>query len=369
MTAITATTTAFKTEHITLHYREGSSDKVYQAALEPQGELFVVNVAFGRRGSTLQTGTKTPSPVDYDTAKKTYAKLVREKKAKGYTEGPDGTPYQHTEKEERATGLLPQLLNPIEEHEVQRLIEEPGWALQEKFDGRRVLVRKNGAEIHGINRKGLLIGLPETVFQSAARLSGNFILDGECVGDLFYAFDLLEWDGEDHRRLPYRRRLVKLSNLLDWPGLTHLKRVETATDPADKARLLRHLQSEQKEGVVFKQLNAAYTSGRPNSGGPQLKHKFYATLSAVVASLNDQRSVELHLLDGNGWQPVGNVTIPANFQVPEVGQVVEIRYLYGFRESNALYQPVYLGPRQDVEPHECVLSQLKYKSMLGEEPC
>jgi len=50
-------------------------------------------------------------------------------------------------------------------------------------------------------------------------------------------------------------------------------------------------------------------------------------------------------------------------------QVVEIRFLYAFRESNALYQPVYLGPRQDIQQHECVLSQLKYKPAEEEEPC
>jgi len=79
-----------QSERITLYYREGSSDKVYQASIEPRGELFVVNFAFGRRGSTLNTGTKTQTPVDFDTAKHLYDKLVREKKAKGYTEGPDG---------------------------------------------------------------------------------------------------------------------------------------------------------------------------------------------------------------------------------------------------------------------------------------
>src|SRR3954454_9449178 len=92
------------TERITLYYREGSSDKVYQAAIEPRGELFVVNFAFGRRGSTLSTGTKTSSPVDFDTAKKTYDKLIREKMAKGYIPGEGGMPYQHTAGESRATG-------------------------------------------------------------------------------------------------------------------------------------------------------------------------------------------------------------------------------------------------------------------------
>jgi len=74
-----ATINASQTERITLYYREGSSDKVYQASIEPQGEGFVVNFAYGRRGSTLQTGSKTSEPVDYDSAKKLYDKLVREK--------------------------------------------------------------------------------------------------------------------------------------------------------------------------------------------------------------------------------------------------------------------------------------------------
>ena len=67
------------TQRTTLHYREGSSDKVYQASIEPQGEGFVVNFAYGRRGSTMSTGTKTQAPVDYDTAKTIHEKLVREK--------------------------------------------------------------------------------------------------------------------------------------------------------------------------------------------------------------------------------------------------------------------------------------------------
>jgi bifunctional non-homologous end joining protein LigD len=64
------------TERVALYYREGSSDKVYQAAIEPAGNQFVVNFAYGRRGATLTTGTKTSLPVDYAAAKKIYAKLV-----------------------------------------------------------------------------------------------------------------------------------------------------------------------------------------------------------------------------------------------------------------------------------------------------
>jgi len=57
-------------EQITLYYREGSSDKVYQAAITPKDGGFAVEFAYGRRGATLQTGTKTQAPVPYEQAKK-----------------------------------------------------------------------------------------------------------------------------------------------------------------------------------------------------------------------------------------------------------------------------------------------------------
>ena len=364
---MTANTTSPQTQRITLYYREGSSDKVYQASIEPAGELFVVNFAFGRRGSTLNTGTKTQTPVDYDTATRIFTKLVNEKRAKGYTEGPEGTPYQHSDQENRVTGILPQLLNAIDEAEVQRLLKDDAWCMQEKFDGKRVLLRKQGENITAINRKGLVIGLVSSIGVSAMKIPGDFIINGECVGDVLWTFDLLEWNGQNYRSKPYLDRITSLGRIVNRPGVAHIELVEAATELAHKERLFRLLQSAKREGVVFKRLDAPYTPGRPNSGGPQLKHKFYATCSAVVSKTNDKRSVELRLLNGKGWHSVGNVTIPVNFAVPEVGQVVEIRYLYAFKESNALYQPVYLGTRRDIEIHECVLSQLKYKAGESEE--
>ena len=146
---------------VSLYYREGASDKVYQAAIEPAGNQFVINFAYGRRGTTLTTGTKTTSPVDFTTATNIFSKLVRVKKAKGYTEGENGTPYQHTGKQ--ASGVMPQLLNPVEEAEVERLLRDDHFCAQEKFDGRHLLVRKQDEHLAGINKKGLLVGLPQTV--------------------------------------------------------------------------------------------------------------------------------------------------------------------------------------------------------------
>jgi bifunctional non-homologous end joining protein LigD len=184
---------------------------------------------------------------------------------------------------------------------------------------------------------------------------------------LFYAFDMLQGPGFDLRRNQYQDRLATLVNLLALAVQRHIRFAETAFTSSQKKELFNRLGRENREGIVFKRLGAPYTPGRPNSGGNQLKHKFYATCSAVVSQINDKRSVELRLLNCKGWLPIGNVTIPPNFQVPGVGQVVEVRYLYAFKESNALFQPVYLGPRKDVEQHECVPSQLKYKAQEVDE--
>ena len=177
------------TERVALYYREGSSDKVYQAAIEPAGSQFVVNFAYGRRGSTLTTGTKTSSPVDYTAARKIYTKLVGEKKAKGYTEGENGTPYQHADKQ--ASGILPQLLNPVEEAEVELLLRDDNLCAQEKLDGKHLLVRKQDDDLEGINKKGFVVGLPQTVANELRSVAGSFIPDGESIGDNYHAFDLL----------------------------------------------------------------------------------------------------------------------------------------------------------------------------------
>jgi len=50
-------------ENITLYFKEGAADKVYQAAIEPQDGGYVVNFAYGRRGNTLTSGSKTTAPV------------------------------------------------------------------------------------------------------------------------------------------------------------------------------------------------------------------------------------------------------------------------------------------------------------------
>jgi hypothetical protein len=73
------------------------------------------------------------------------------------------------------------------------------------------------------------------------------------------------------------------------------------------------------------------------------------------------------LLQAGQRVPAGNVTIPSNHAIPQMGTVAEVRYLHAFAQSGAIYQPVYLGPRDDIPAEECTVDQLKFKQEAAVE--
>jgi len=344
-----------KPEKITLYFQQGKSDKIYKAALEKQGELFLVNFAYGRRGATLKTGTKTQTPVPYEKAKKIYDKLILSKSAKGYVPNADESDYVY-ESDQVKTGIHCQLLNPIEESELAEFINNDEWWGQQKMDGKRMLIQKS-TELIAINRKGLSVGAPQSIFDSAAKLNRNFIIDGEAIGDDLYVFDLLNLDDEDIRSKPYQERYELLLSL----GFSNaIKIVTPAKTEKEKKSQVKKLRKAAAEGVVYKKHTAIYEPGRPNSGGNQRKFKFYETASVIVSKINNKRSVGVAVLEKGKAVFVGNVTISINKEIPKEGDIIEVRYLYAYK-GGSLYQPTFLGVRTDVEEKECVIEQLKYK--------
>ena len=142
---------------ISLYFREGGSDKEYHAHIDAKDGGFLVNFAYGKRGAALTIGTKTSSPTSREAAVKIYEKLVAEKMAKGYTPSTDGKAFAMTEKAGDVSGLLPQLLNAIEEAEVERYLSDDAWVMEEKHDGRRLMVRVASGGVEAANRKGLVV--------------------------------------------------------------------------------------------------------------------------------------------------------------------------------------------------------------------
>ena len=350
--------------NVSLYFCQGSSDKIYQIALEPNGinsSGFDVTFAYGRRGSTLKTGRKNTFSLTEGEANVMFDALLQEKKQKGYqeTEGATSTPYQHAES--LSSGILPQLLNPIDEAEALTLLSDDAWCLQRKLDGRNQILRSRNGIPEGINKKGLVVGLPETVLADAIRINQSFTMPGEAIGDDLYVHDLLDLEDNDLRTQPYYTRYLTLEDEIVALGLRHIKLVPVAWTTKEKKAMWKRAKKEKGEGVVFKRCDAPFTPGRPASGGDQRKHKFYATLSAIVASVNAQRSVNLVLFKNGVLTPIGKCTISPNFDVPHVNEVIEVRYLYALKESNCLYQTIMLGVRDDVTADECTFEQQKVK--------
>ncbi len=348
-----------------LSFREGASDKVYNVHIKASGDGFVVNFEYGRRGAALNAGTKTAEPVALEKATKIAEKLLKEKRAKGYTEAEGGTPYEGHEASGQDTGIRVQLLNPIEDDIAAKpYLSDPSWWMQTKYDGVRSLLLIEGDTIQRTNRKGFVVPVAIEVAEVARTrlaVTGRTVLDGEMLGTTYAPFDLLVYNGTDLRDRPYAERLALLETLVadavEWSRLHTYRTAEEKRQAYDKLR------DAGEEGVVFKRHAAPYVAGRPNSGGDQIKRKFVATCSVIVAGHSkEKRSVQMELLDAASGQrvPVGNVTIPPNFGIPAVGAVVEVRYLYGMR-GGSLIQPIYAGVRDDIDVGDCTTDQIQYK--------
>lgn len=357
--------------HSSLYFSEGRSNKEYHIEIVEIVGGNVVNFRYGRRGGVLTSGTKTSSPVDFMEAKRIYDKLVKEKITKGYTPDVSGTSYQNTEHAGVKTGFMPQLLNPITEHEAMGLITDHNWAAQQKMDGERRAAHAENGYVIGINRRGLIVPLPQGIADEMGTIddhSGAIRVDGEIIGDVLHVFDLHIHRGQQIHAIPWIERMRLAESALS--KCQHIKAVPMAVTTNQKGDLWNEVVTNNGEGVVFKRMSCRVTEGRPNSGGDWLKFKFTESATCCVLAINpDRRSVQLGLLElsihpnatMDQMTPVGNVTIPPNHDVPVAGDVVEVEYLYAY-EGGSLYQPVYCGKRRGQKISACLIGQLKFKS-------
>lgn len=366
-----------------LHYFGNGSDKTYHACVRETEAGCVVEFAYGRVGSSLSRGFKTTSPVPLEKAMKIYERLISEKVAKGYkaasgiigqvfagdmaeqpvSAGDSLSDTMRLSLDKESSGIFPQLLNPIDDDETERLICDPAWGAQEKKNGKRQMASSDGnGSQRGINRKGFYVPLSPAVAASMAAKKRQVILDGESIGNTLYCFGILELDGVDLRPRPYIQRFEILSDFLTGMTDVGLELVPLAVTTEEKRALYERLKAQKKEGIVFKRLAAPHSDDKPSSGGDHLKKKFVESASVIVIKVNDKRSIKMGVfLSPTDEAPsfVGNCTIPANHDIPKQGDIVEVEYLYAYR-GGSLYQPIYLGPRDDIDTDRCNSAQLKY---------
>jgi len=363
-------------KEIELFYQEGTSDKVYNAMIVKDGDAFTVKVAWGRRGSTLNTGSKAVK-VPLAAAQQKYDSLVREKTNKGYqpitvevqpaaVAPPVGEGSGSKAPRARAkVGHAAQLLTPIDDDELDTFLVDDTMIAQQKIDGQRVIAHIGEAEILVTNRDGQKTKVDMRVFEGLAYLPHGTIVDGELMDDGYWLFDILQLGDEDVRERGYLDRWGVLDGELE-PALTgDVRVVPIASGRAAKKQLHDKLRKAGAEGLVFKDRDAPYTPGRPSSGGTQRKHKFIKSADVVVIE-NAGNAYLMAVYDGRSLFECGKVfagTTNASRKALDAAlgrgeqPICEVRYLYA-TDDHQLYQPVFVRSRDDKPAKQCVRAQL-----------
>jgi bifunctional non-homologous end joining protein LigD len=206
----------------------------------------------------------------------------------------------------------PQLAKPVD-----RPPEGSGWVHEVKLDGYRAQLQAAHGRIAIRTRTGLDWTDRFTAVAKAAQTLPDCLIDGEIValdqqglpsfGALqaalsegksehlvFFAFDLLFEGREDLRTLPLAARKTRLETLVDSRDVSHQLRYVKHLKSAGQAVYLSACKMGF-EGIVSKQLNAPYRSGRT---GSWTKAKCRAGQEVVIGGWTSEAGTVRSLLAG-----------------------------------------------------------------------
>jgi bifunctional non-homologous end joining protein LigD len=158
------------------------------------------------------------------------------------------------------------------------------WVHEIKHDGYRLIVRRSEDRVRLFTRHGYdWSDRYPRILEAAKKTKGTFLIDGEAVvsdesgiadfeqlhsrehdkSAMLWAFDLLEWNGEDLRPLPLDERKSKLAKLLK--ASRHSGIVLNEYLEADGERAFWHACNLGFEGIISKRRDSRYVSGRGKS--------------------------------------------------------------------------------------------------------
>jgi bifunctional non-homologous end joining protein LigD len=240
-------------------------------------------------------------------------------------------------KRERKNGkgthtAMPPFIEPQLALLVERPPEDGGWGHEIKLDGYRLQLRVQGGRAVLKTRKGLDWTAKFASIAAAAKDLPDCILDGEAValnpqgapdfsalqaalsegrGEalVFFVFDILFEDGADLRSLPLVDRKSRLQEMLDSQTretISHIRYLEHLETSG--AEILESACRISLEGIVSKQLDAPYRSGRT---GSWIKSKCRAGHEVVIGGWTSE-GTELRSLIAGVYRdghlvPVGRV--------------------------------------------------------------
>lgn len=258
-----------------------------------------------------------------------------------------------------------QLLTAIDDGtEAAARVLDPDYGVQQKFDGKRILLHVERTSVTAYNRSGLMCGISKDILTEAKRFSifAPLMFDAEWIREInsLYTFDFLEFEGTDLRPEKFIHRIGHLTQAFNGQETSLIHQARTEVEQEGKVALVSQIYELNLEGIAAKLLHSPYFIGRsPNN----YKHKRTHEASFLVIRRNHKASVDLALFDDNNRLiEVGSVQIRnSTFNRVKEGTILEVRYMHAFK-SHKIYQPRMLRIRDDLKPDSCLLSQLRYKA-------
>ncbi|MGO7510886.1 DNA ligase D (plasmid) [Rhizobium ruizarguesonis] len=225
---------------------------------------------------------------------------------------------------------LPDFIAPQLCQTLERPPAGTGWIHEIKFDGYRIQLRVLDGEVTLKTRKGLDWTAKYPEIAEAASALPDAIIDGEiCALDdngapdfaalqaalsegktgelVYFAFDLLYEGGDDLRSLPLVERKARLESLLSDAGSDPRIRFVEHFDAGGDA-VLRSARKLSLEGIVSKQADAPYQSGRTESWAKskcRIGHE--VVIGAYAKTSGKFRSLLVGVYRGDHFAYVGRV--------------------------------------------------------------
>ncbi|HEY2327882.1 MAG TPA: DNA ligase D [Gaiellaceae bacterium] len=289
-----------------------------------------------------------------------------------------------------------------------------GWTFEVKFDGYRAIayIRAGECELVSRNDNSLTERFPSVAAAIAKAVkTPNAVIDGEItrIGEdgrasfselqqgtgalVYFAFDVLEVDGESLVDLPLEERKERLRKLLD----KRVKAVSFSESFDDGAALFRVAQERHLEGVIAKKKGSPYRQRRTSdwlkiktelndefliAGYTRGEGRRAGTFGALVLAVHEGDELRYVGNVGTGFsdaeirkllkllKPLHRATSPFH-EVPKMPRVqktavqwvepkliAQVRYSEWTHDRH-LRHPAYLGLRDDKEPEEVVSPQLR----------
>lgn len=174
------------------------------------------------------------------------------------------------------------------------------WVHEIKFDGFRLIARRDGANVSLFTKGGLdwAERYPRIVASLLKLRVTSIVLDGEVVAASFdklwsrkydrnaelCAFDLLELNGEDFRPLPLLDRKTRLQKLLGRKR-TSIHYVEHMA--GDGTIIFEQACKMGLEGIVSKRIDKPYVAG-PSKAWLKIKNPAHPSIQRVKDAYRDK---------------------------------------------------------------------------------